>query len=103
MKKKPMSTGQRIAIGAKKIAGTAVMFGAVGLGMNFGEMLINYINAMENNDYSAIPGINSFMQQCIGAMQWPDKDSELKVTFSKLQGIYLLGGTLEKNNKTDNK
>ncbi|AUN16859.1 orfX2 protein [Clostridium botulinum] len=103
MKKKPMSTGQRIAIGAKKIAGTAIMFGAVGLGMNFSEMLINYINAMENNDYSAIPGINSFMQQCIGAMQWPDKDSELKVTFGKLQGIYLLGGTLEKSNKPNSK
>lgn len=32
-----------------------------------------------------------------------DKDSELKVTFGKLQGIYLLGGTLEKNNKPNSK
>ncbi|EDT84096.1 toxin [Clostridium botulinum] len=103
MKSKPMSIGQRIAIGLKKLASTVSMITAITLGSSFGQILIDYINAIENNDYTAIPGINAFMQQCIGAMQWPDKDSELKVTFGKLQGIYLLGGTLEKNNKPNNK
>ncbi len=104
MKSKPMSIGQRIAIGLKKLASTVSMITAITLGSSFGQILIDYINAIENNDYTAIPGINAFMQQCIGAMQWPDKDSELKVTFGKLQGIYLLGGTLEKTiNLTTNK
>ncbi len=98
-----MSTGQRLAIVGKKFKSTAIMLTSMGLGMTFGEMFKEYINDIQQNNYEAIPGINKFMQQCVGAMKWPDKDSELNVTFSKLQGIYLLGGTLEKNNKLNSK
>ncbi|AIY80058.1 clostridium P-47 family protein [Clostridium botulinum 202F] len=99
IKNKSMSAGKRIAIGSKKIISTISMLGAMTLGMQLGDILSKYIRAKENDDYSAIPGINKFMDQCIGAMRWPDENSELKVNFAKLQGIYLLGGTLEKNNE----
>lgn len=58
------------------------------------------IKSIENSQqeiYSELPTINEFMNNCVGAIQWPE-NSEFSVDTAQLQGIYLMGGTLNKSN-----
>ncbi|NFD77363.1 toxin [Clostridium botulinum] len=97
---KPM--GERLKIfGIKLVAGITSSFGYI-LGTTLPAILKDIINANINNNFEVLPGIQEFSNQCVGAVQWPD-NSELKVNFATLQGVYLLGGNLVKNNKSNEK
>ncbi|MGG3788773.1 TULIP family P47-like protein, partial [Paenibacillus larvae] len=77
----------------KLIGGSVV--GAVG-----GMVPTAIIKAIENaqqEHYSLLPTIHEFVANCVGAVNWPD-NSEFEVETAKLQGIYLMGGKLNKEN-----
>ncbi|NFL33788.1 toxin [Clostridium botulinum] len=94
-KKKPRPIGERVQIlGLKLVSGLITTFGW-SIGFVLPDILKDVINANINNNFEVLPGIQQFTQQCIGSIQWPD-NSELKIDFAKLQGVYLLGGNLVK-------
>ncbi|AIY84033.1 clostridium P-47 family protein [Clostridium baratii str. Sullivan] len=102
MKNTAKPFGQRIKVlGIKLLAGVIASFG-YSLGAALPSVLKDIINANINNDFNVLPGVQAFAQECLGAVQWPD-NSELKVDFAALQGVYLLRGNLVKNNTLDKK
>lgn len=58
-------------------------------------MIYKYLEYIAKEEYSKLPTINEFLANCVGAVRWPD-NSEFKVETAQLQGIYLMGGRLNK-------
>ncbi|WP_176520747.1 TULIP family P47-like protein [Bacillus cereus] len=60
-------------------------------------IILKSIENSEKKMYSELPTINEFMNNCVGAIEWPE-NSEFDIEIALLQGIYLMGGTLNKPN-----
>ncbi|MCY9555735.1 hypothetical protein M5W98_29455, partial [Paenibacillus apiarius] len=57
--------------------------------------IIGAIQNAQQEHYSLLPTIHEFVANCVGTVNWPD-NSEFKIETAQLQGIYLMGGKLNK-------
>ncbi|HHT7189441.1 TULIP family P47-like protein [Bacillus cereus group sp. Bc222] len=78
-----------------KLLGGLVHRGLRGLNESKSSIAIDIINQMVQENYSQLPTINEFLANCVGPISWPD-NSEFQVENAQLQGIYLIGGKLNK-------
>lgn len=89
---KPESFFSKIWKNKYKLIG-GVVGGAVG-GM-VPTAIIGAIQNAQQEHYSLLPTIHEFVANCVGTVNWPD-NSEFKIETAQLQGIYLMGGKLNK-------
>ncbi|QEZ70854.1 hypothetical protein D4A35_18130 (plasmid) [Paraclostridium bifermentans] len=61
-------------------------------------VIIKSIDAWDKQNYSVLPSINAFVASSVGSVKWPDT-SEFKIESAELNGIFLLGGKLERYEK----
>lgn len=58
-------------------------------------LVVEAINHIEEEKFGSLPTIENFVANCVGTVKWPD-NSEFKIETAQLQGIYLMGGKLNK-------
>ncbi|WP_170953275.1 TULIP family P47-like protein [Bacillus thuringiensis] len=91
----PRTIGSRIGELSKKVSVAFLYTGTIGLAGVAPTVLWEISEYLLKGHISKVPSINEFLANCVGAVKWPD-NSEFQVETAKLQGIYLMGGQLNK-------
>lgn len=69
----------------------AIVGGVIGTGLGFIPKIIDLI---EQEEFSSLPSLDEFGQNCVGAVQWPD-GSTFNLTAATLLGALILSGDLQ--------